>query len=198
MDLIDARVEEYARRAGLTSFAVAPESVSAVESAARAERLAPDAMQTATGFTALQSEKPEHVLMCYMLAGGKTRKEIAEAVGYNYQTVCNVIRQPFFRQRYLRIAKEAGMEATEAFLKGETMSSLEVLVEVRDTSEKGAERIAAANSILDRALGKAVVKVETKDMNNLDTAAVTKDAIEKELSKVRAEMKDRGITSGTN
>lgn len=144
--------------------------------------------------TTAKGMQPIHVLMCYMLAAGRTVKEIAEATGYSYAAVYSATKQPWFRERFLDITKEAGLDAVQAFVKGECIRSLETLVEMRDNiGNKGSERISAANSILDRALGKPAVYVKSESSLNLSTAADTKDEIERQLSAIQGELNSRGV-----
>lgn len=141
----------------------------------------------------IHSEKPEHVLICYMIAAGKSKQEVATQTGMSYSAVNQISKQPWFRTRYLAIIKEAGMDAVEAFVKGESIASLEVLREVRDNlEEKGATRITAANSLLDRALGKPTVHVESESNLTVESAASTKEDIERQIATISKELQDRG------
>lgn len=142
----------------------------------------------------INKEQPVHVLMCYMAAGGKLPQEIADATGYSVVSVRNIQRQPFFRKRFLQIASEAGKDTVKAFLDGEVMPSLVTLVEIRDTNKELRPHIsaAAANSILDRALGRPQQKIETENHNF--THGKTVDEVDQELAAVREELKSRGHT----
>jgi len=140
-------------------------------------------------------EKPIHVLMCYMQAAGKSNKEIALATDHSYNSVCQITKQPWFRKRFLRLVAEAGMDQVEGFVKGETINSLETLVEVRDAAASSpTARIAAANSILDRALGKPAVYVKNETSLTMGTAATSKDEIEKGIADIQKELQSRGIS----
>jgi hypothetical protein len=142
----------------------------------------------------LKGEQPMHVLMCYMQAAGKTRKEIAEATGYTVFQVSLICRQPWFRSRFLDIVKEAGTDAVEAFVKGETMNSLSTLVEIRDDSKTpGATRRQAACDILDRALGKPAVYVKTDNSHTLSSATTSKEEIERQLAATYSQLNSRGL-----
>lgn len=144
----------------------------------------------------LKGDQPMHILMCYLMASGKTTAEIAAQTGYTQAGVRIIQKQPRFRKRFLEITKEGGAEAVEAFVKGESMCSLEVLVEVRDNKENLAStRIQAANALLDRALGKPAVFVKTESSLNLNSATATKEDLERQLAAVREEAKTRGINS---
>jgi hypothetical protein len=143
----------------------------------------------------IDKEQPHHVLMCYMLAGGKSRQEIATATGYSYQSVCQVVRQPWFRKRFLALAREAGQDEVQAFIKAETLNSLDTLVQVRDDkASPPAVRVASARELLDRALGKSVQHVKSESEINITRAAAEGMNTEKELEHVEAELKARGIS----
>lgn len=144
--------------------------------------------------TMIEHERPEHILMCYMLAGGKSRQEIAIATGYSYVAVCNIVRQPWFRKRFLGLVREAGQDEVQAFIKAETLNSLDVLVQVRDNeSAPPAVRIASAKELLDRALGKSVQHVKSETQISVKEAAAAGTEIEQELARVEEEMRARRI-----
>lgn len=137
-------------------------------------------------------EQPIHVLMCYMISSGKTPAEVAVATNYSIISVRNIMRQPWFRKRFLGIAGEAGRDSVKAFLDGEVMPSLEILVEIRDDNKELRPHVsaAAANSILDRALGKPVAKMETQN-HNYDHGK-TVEEVDQQLQAVQEELKSRG------
>lgn len=138
-------------------------------------------------------EQPAHILMCYMLAGGKSRKEIAEATGFGYETVCQVVRQPWFRKRFLNLVREAGADEVQAFIKAETLNSLDTLVQVRDDkASPPAVRVASAKELLDRALGKSVQHVKSETEINIKKAAAEGSELEQQLANVEAELASRG------
>lgn len=138
-------------------------------------------------------EQPVHILMCYMLAGGKSRKEIAEATGYDYGAVCQIVRQPWFRKRFLNLVKEAGADEVQAFIKAETLNSLDTLVQVRDNAATPpAVRVASAKELLDRALGKSVQHVKSETEINITRAAAEGSELEQQLANVEAELESRG------
>lgn len=127
-----------------------------------ADRLHGDTMPSVT----IARETPFHRLMIYAHASGKSVQEIALQTGYSAAQVSAVLRQPWARQRLLQLLKETNMDAIQHFHDTEVMPSLEVLREIRDDAqEKASSRIVAANSILDRALGKPLQQVKTDNTN---------------------------------
>jgi len=181
--------ESYARRAA--ALGGTDEQVNAARQ--YAER--PDALHGDT-FSGSGNKQcgPIHILMCYLTAAGKTVSEIAAQTGYSIQTVGAISRQPWFRERFLQIAKEDHQEAVTAFVKGQSLASLETLVEVRDNKDnKGSERVAAANAILDRALGKPAVYVKTEGTMSVASATSTKADLERQIEAVQLQLQSRGI-----
>lgn len=114
-------------------------------------------------------EQPEHTLMLWMKAAGKSDKEVVESTGINYQHFKILQRQPWWIKRFNEIVESCNKGAVEQFIHGEVIPSLMTLKAIRDDeTQRGATRVAAANSILDRGLGKATVRVETKNITNTD------------------------------
>lgn len=145
----------------------------------------------------INREQPVHVLMCYMLASGKTTKEIAAATGYSDGAVKLIAKQPWFRKRYLRITAEAGKNEVESFLAMETVSSLETLVQIRDdNSEKGATRVTAANSILNRALGMPTQHIKSETSHSVNKATEQGSELDRQIAATDAELKARGVPGG--
>jgi hypothetical protein len=128
------------------------------------------------GAVRIQKENSRHRVLVYLFAQGGTAKNVFLDLGgrwddekncaisgtgeYSYQHLLNIRRQPWFQDELLSVIAESGSPLVEAKLKLEMMSSLETLIEVRDNrQEKGATRVAAANSLLDRHLGRPTQKI---------------------------------------
>jgi hypothetical protein len=138
---------------------------------------------------AIKTERPEHRIIVYLKARGLNNQEIADRTGYGYQWICQIVRQPWFRQRFVEECQAAGLDQVKQFLEGEVIPSLEVLRDIRDNDEaKDASRVVAANSLLDRFLGKPVARVETESVSSgLDDARATVDELEKQVANLRAQ-----------
>lgn len=136
---------------------------------------------------AIKHERPEHRLIVYLKASGMTNQEIATKTGYGYQWICQLVRQPWFRQRFIEECEASGRDAIHSFLEGEMIPSLETLVEIRDNERaKDASRVAASNSLLDRFLGKPTQKVETESTSKgLDDARKSVDELEAQVAELR-------------
>ena len=143
----------------------------------------------------IMDEKPVHLTVAYLLASGRTRKEIAAVTGLTLSTLSSLTRQPWFITRLKEITEAAGKDMVRSFLEGEVVISLEVLRDLRDdTEQKGPTRLAAANSLLDRFLGKPTVHVESTTALNIHSAADAKDQVQSELEKVEAELARLGVS----
>jgi len=146
----------------------------------------------------IATERPEHRLIVYLKARGMSNQEIAQKTGYSYHWVCQIVRQPWFRERFVEETAAAGRDAVEDFLKGEVMECIETMVAIRDSSEKDAVRLAAANCILDRALGKPMQHTKTEVLTgNLD-AHKEMDQLETELRNLRAQQTAFGLGGVSN
>lgn len=146
---------------------------------------------------AILKERPEHRIILYLKTQGKDNREIAAQTGYGYQWVCQIVRQPWFRKAFVEMVEEAGKDATEEFLRGETLNSLHVLVEIRDNPDaKEASRVAAANAVLDRALGKPTQHIKTERLATSDNAQDEMSGVERELAAVKERQKAMGIIDG--
>jgi lambda repressor-like predicted transcriptional regulator len=131
----------------------------------------------------VEHEKPEHRLMLYMKAQGASNRDIAKASGYSEAWVSQLMRQPWVRERLIAIFNEAGQDEVTSLIKGAAADSVTTLIDLRDDPNvTDAVRRQAADSLLDRYLGKPTQHVETR----VDVAPdVTK--IDEELSRLTAE-----------
>jgi hypothetical protein len=109
-------------------------------------------------------EKPEHRLAVFMKARNLDNNEIAERMGWTASWTSQVCRQPWFRIRLLEELTQAGRNQLDELFKVEAINSAFTLVDLRDNVKvPPAVRKAAADSLLDRFLGKPVAKIETSE-----------------------------------
>lgn len=147
-----------------------------------------------TGFVITRTEDTKYRLMEMMAASGKNRKEVAETLGMSYSWVVQVFKQRWFKDNVVAILKENGKDHVQAFLKAEGMPSLEVVRDIRDNEkEKGATRLAAANSILDRLLGKAPTKVEIDATVQISSVDAEAEVLLREARALDEKMRARGL-----
>lgn len=131
-------------------------------------------------------EQPEHRLMIWMKSQGASNREIARQLGYSEPWVSQVLRQPWARERIVNILKDAGGDELGTILKGAAADSLHTLIDLRDTSLNPAVRRAAADSLLDRYLGKPTQHVETKQAITVSQSSLTD--IDREIATYQAEI----------
>ncbi len=126
---------------------------------------------------AILDEKPEHRLIVYLKAQGFSNKEVSDKTGYTQAWVSQITRQPWFRLRLVQELREAGIDQIQQVLKSNALDSIFTLVDLRDDVQAPkAVRKAAADSLLDRYLGKPTQKFETEkastpsteELHNLD------------------------------
>ena len=143
---------------------------------------------------AILTEKPEHRVIMFLRAQGKSAQEVAKVTGFSYQWILQVCRQPWFKKRLIETIREAGQDEVELFVKGEILPSLMTLAEIRDDPEsKDSTRVAACNSILDRGLGKSVQHIKTEQIKSPDQAHEEMNGIERELEAIRMAQSSVGL-----
>ena len=103
----------------------------------------------------LKQESPAHRRMVTLAEQGYTAREIADSLGFNRFTVQNALRQPNARKHMIETMQQDVSQEIKRFLEAEVLPSLETLKSVRDSDfAKPGERVAAANALLDRHMGK--------------------------------------------
>jgi hypothetical protein len=148
---------------------------------------------------AILHEKPEHRLLVYLKAQGKSNRQCAELMGFTESWISQITRQPWFRKRLVETLSKHGGDAVEAVLKTEALASVETLIELRDNAKSDATKLAATNSLLDRIFGKPTQHIKTERMASPDNAQDEMSKIDKELAELRAQQKLVGLdTSGDN
>ncbi len=137
------------------------------------------------------SEKPIHRLMIYLHAMCAQAGDIAAKTGYSKQFVYQILRQPWARTQLSAILKEAGTDEVQHFLKTEVAPSLTVIRDIRDdTKARQSDRLAASNSILDRAIGKPTVHIESNNKNTSVPADIAR--IEADIAAARKQLDELG------
>jgi hypothetical protein len=143
----------------------------------------------------LKRFKPIHNMMAYMAAAGRTTKEIAEVTGFSYSQVREVLAQPAMKDEMKRIVEESGSNYVETVLSREVLPSIETLITIRDENIRAKPQVsaAAANSLLDRYLGKPTTRVEN---TNFDGGKIedSVDAKMQELQRIEANMRAAGAS----
>ena len=137
---------------------------------------------------ALKHERPAHRLAILLKAQGLSNKEIAERLGLSAIHVGNILRQPWARKRLVEEIQRSGRDEIQALLAGSAVDSINTLIELRDDDEvENSVRKAAADSLLDRFLGKPTQRVESKNETHVFSGDVAR--IDQELAEFEAEEK---------
>lgn len=157
----------------------------------------------------IQQEKTDHRFLQYLFAQGKGVKEVFLQMGgkwddstgkplptklhggkYSYAHLTQIRRQPWFQKAVLELMKSEGVDAVTASFQNEFQNSLETVIAVRDdVDEKGATRLAAANSLIDRFLGKPTQHIK-KEVTSRSLAEIAgdKEALDADLLTIEAEI----------
>lgn len=118
------------------------------------------------------AERPWHKSLAYFAAQGLNAKQQCMKLGGQfdqqtgqyipgtgmkaYGTICNVNRQPWFKNRIIEAISEIGRDQLTGLLETQMLPSLETLIRIRDNEKASPSvRASCANSLLDRFLGKA-------------------------------------------
>lgn len=105
----------------------------------------------------LKSERPAHRLVANAMAQGFTQKEIAESIGVNPVTVSIIARQPHVQQTLANNIRDRMQEDKKVVevIKQNVVLAVETLADImQDEKAKNSDRIAAAESLLNRRYGK--------------------------------------------
>lgn len=146
-------------------------------------------------YNEIKREKPTHRLILWMTLQGQKIAEIAVSVGCTEGHVRNVQKQPWFQDSFCKLAEEMGKDAVQTFLKGEVMPAILRTVELSKTADSDAVKLAANRDLLDRFLGKPVVKAEVKNSGAVDHLVFDANALLEEQRRNAEILKGRGIGS---
>ena len=154
----------------------------------------------------IQKETPEHRFLLYLFAQGNSTKEVFLQLGgeydpitnlpksgtgrYSYHWLCQIRRQAWFRDQLTAFLHETGKDLVQAKLQTEVIPSLEVVISVRDDQNApSATRLAAANSLIDRFLGKPTQHVKTEQVATVNKYEEDAASLQRQLAQVEEEMK---------
>jgi hypothetical protein len=154
-----------------------------------------DAVENSDGFynakdpnLAILHEKPQHRMVIYMKAQGKSNREIAKAMSMTESWVSQILRQPWAREQLLKELQLAGRDAIQAALQGAALDSVYTVIAIRDDCKvtKPHVSLAAADSLLDRFLGKATQRVEST--STVKHVAEDAEQVDREIAETEREI----------
>lgn len=106
----------------------------------------------------VQDEKPWHHMAAHMIASGMSNDDVARAANVALSTIGNLKAQRWFQERVSSLSFKNGDVISNA-IQAEALTSLQVMVNLRDNAESERLRYAAAKDLLEHAHGKAVQRV---------------------------------------
>lgn len=134
---------------------------------------------------AILSEKPEHRMVIMLKLKGYSNKEIALSLGYTQSWVSQILRQPWAKDALLAEIRRMGRDELTELIRLEAVNSFQKVVEIRDSTDDDNIALKASVEVLDRYLGKATQKVETKSESLVITGELAD--IEKKLAAIEEE-----------
>lgn len=140
-----------------------------------------------TSYPLRKKEQPEHRLIAALKATGRTAKEIAALTGYSEVGVLQILSQPGVKAIVFgEISRRgaAGLALMQEFINSQTLDALETVVSIMNDEKKpSGVRLKAASSLIDRALGTAVQRVESAHVTPRSV-----EQIENERAAIRAKL----------
>lgn len=123
-------------------------------------------------------ESPEHRLIVYLRAQGRSIKEIADETGSSSIRISNVCRQPWAVIRIVELQKKFGHDEVAEILSRTATKAATALEKILDGQDERdsegravispAAIVAASKEILDRKYGKAKQPIGAEGLANLD------------------------------
>ena len=134
-----------------------------------------------------RNEQPWHRRAAMLYVQGYSPCEVADLLQVSKRDILRLKQEPWFQDLLVKEFNSTGRQALDDMIKLEAMPALRVVVEImNDPKQKGATRLAAANSVIDRFAGKSVQRVESVNVNT-NVSAVPD--IDNRLAEIESEMK---------
>jgi ribosomal protein S6 len=131
----------------------------------------------------LQKESPQHRVICYLSAEGKTISEIAEQTGFSKPMIGYVQKQPWACDLISKLIQRHGGDQVIATLKATAQPSINLIKDIIEGRVEADMRLRAtmAQQNLDRIYGKAQQtvmhgKVDASELTDQDLAKYLPDA----------------------
>lgn len=138
---------------------------------------------------AILDENSKHRGIVYLKAQGLSNKEVALKTGYTQAWVSQITRQPWFRLRLVQELREAGIDQIQQLLKSNALDSIFTLVDLRDDPQAPKSvRKSAADSLLDRYLGKPTQKFENEKTSSPSSEELHK--LEQQIAEIDSALKN--------
>lgn len=144
-------------------------------------------------YYAARKESPTHRMILWLTLRGHKPKEIATALRVTYTTVLRVQKQPWFQDAFCKLSAEIGGDVVRTFLESQVQDTLLKVVDLRDNADSDAVKLAASKEILDRFLGKPVVRTETKEEKTVDMTVTNVTALLAERESLTRQLVANGV-----
>lgn len=108
-------------------------------------------------------EKYEHRIIAELKSAGKTNQEICEITGYCATSISAITKLPWVKQFIMDEIHRRGGQQVIDYMSQNAMPAAKTVVEgfMDEEMPRGRDRVAAANSLLDRLFGKANQNITT-------------------------------------
>jgi len=163
----------------------------------------------------LQQERPEHRFLVFLYAQGMGTKDIFIQLGgewdktrnapvsgtgqYSYQHLHTIRRQAWFQTKLVQYMEECGKDVIRSKFEAELMPSIEKVIEIRDNSNAPvALQLRAAESLIDRFLGKPIQQVQALPVASVDRYEKDAADLVRETEAIEAELKNLNAAFLTN
>jgi len=124
----------------------------------------------------VRTEQPWHRVAAFLFASGASTRDVAEATDKTPTTVLNLLRQSWFQSQVAALIEKNGATDILTLFKAEQFNSFATMVELRDDDRLSSTvRLKAAADILDRAMGKAVQRVESSVTRRVEADPVLEE-----------------------
>lgn len=154
----------------------------------------------------IAKERPEHRFLVFLYSQGMSTKDIYIQLGgewdsvrnapisgtgqYSYQHLHTIRRQAWFQKQLIAYMEECGKDVIRAKLETELMPSLDKVISIRDDEDAPkALQLKAAESLIDRFLGKPVQSIVVPPSSSVNRYEDEADALQKEAEKIEQEIK---------
>lgn len=155
----------------------------------------------------IQKETPQHRFLVFLFAQGLSQKDVFIQLGgqwdneknlpisgtgqFTYQHLGTIRRQGWFQKALIAYMEQCGKDAIQARLETELIPSIDKVVAIRDNVNAPPNvQLAAANSLIDRFLGKPVQHVQKSVERTIQTFEDDADALQREAEKIEAELRN--------
>lgn len=122
-------------------------------------------------------EKYEHRIIAELKASGKSNQEICEITGYCATSIASIVKLPWVKQFVMDEIHKHGGQAVVNYMSSHAMPAAQTVVEgfMHEEMPRGRDRVAAANSLLDRLFGKANQNITSH--KGVDSSKLTDDEL---------------------